>query len=359
MRLTAVGAVIALVVAGAIFALAHAVGGASAAPLTGCELTSNPPLNDHAFNEAAHDGLTAASTRWGIGVKDKVTTRPGDWRRYMRDLVGQRCGLIVTIGSDVGQPTAAWAKANPSVDFAATDDDTIRGTSNLLSIVFRSEQASFLAGYLAAGMSKTHKVGTFGGIPIPSVTPFMNGFAAGVQHYNVEHGTHVRLLGWNPKTQTGTFVNSDPTQFGVFGDKSAATELTADLVRAGADVVFPVDGPTGEAGACGVAQKSHNVLLIGVDTDQHYATPNCVAQWLTSVLKIYRTMVYTAMGEIVHHRFHGGRLVGTLKNGGVGLARFYGLGSRVPEPLKRELDGVEKEIVKGSITFDSRGYVTG
>jgi basic membrane protein A and related proteins len=351
-----VGAIV-VVIGGVAFALDR-TGGASAAPLTGCELTSNPPLNDLAFNQAVYDGLTEASTNWGIAVKDKVTYTgsTNEWKRHLNDLIQQPCGLIVTMGSSVGSDTAAAAKANPNVDFATTDDDSVRGTSNLLAIVFRPEQPAFLAGYLAAGMSKTHKVATFGGIPIPPVTGYMDGFAAGILYYNRVHGTHVRLLGWNPKKQVGAFVSPKPNDFAAFGDTNAAAALTANFILGRADVIFPVDGPYGEKGSCREAQRAHNVLLIGVDTDQHYATPDCVSQWLTSAMKIYRQMVYVAMGRIVHHSFKGGLLYGTLANGGVGLAPFHGA---VPRRLQSELDRVKRGIENRSISVDPRSYLSG
>jgi basic membrane protein A len=358
-RLSAVAAAIALVLAGASFALADAVSGTSAVPLAGCELTSNPPLNDRAFNQAVFNGLTDAATRWNISVRDEVTNSSpppfDEWKRHLNDLIRQRCGLIVTVGSGVGGATAAAAKANPGQRFAALDSPSVRGTSNLLSIVFRPEQAAFLAGYLAAGVTKTHTVGTFGGVPLPTVTPFMSGFAAGVLYYNRVHGTHIRLIGWNPMTSTGRFVGTA----GAFADTTAASALTADLIHSGADVIFPVDGPGGETGSCDAARRTRGVLLIGVDTNQHFSAPDCEALWLTSVMKIYRRVVSLAMGQIVHHHFNGGLLQGTLANGGVGLAPPYILASSVPPRLQAELDRTKKEIINRSISLDPRSYLTG
>ena len=129
-------------------------------------------------------------------------------------------------------------------------------------------------------------------------------------------------------------------------------------MRNGADVVFPVDGPAGEAGSCEAA-GGKDVLLIGVDTDQHYATPDCAGQWLTSVLKIYHQMVYLAMGQVVENRFKGGVLEGTLANGGVGLAPFYNLESRIPRSLRAALPALKKGIGSGSIPVDPRAYLSG
>jgi basic membrane protein A and related proteins len=358
-RLIAVATAAALVVAAGVFALVHAVGRASAAPLTGCEVTSTGPLLDRSFNAAVYDGLTAASTKFGIGVKDKVSGSEASWKRNVNNLIGQRCGLIVAVGSLVASDTVAAAKADPKVRFAITDAAGVQGTPNLMSIEFKPNEAAFLAGYLAAAVTKTHKVGTFGATPLSTVTPFMDGFAAGVLYYNRVHGTHVRVLGWGPTTKQKAWVSATPGDFSAFVNTGVAKALAANLIHSGADVVFAVDGPHGETGSCEAAQRSLQVLLIGVDTDQYYATPDCEARWLTSVQKNYGPMVFLAMKQIVDHRFHGGGLEGTLENGGVGLAPFHGLRSKVPLGLQHELDQAKRGVVNRSISIDPRAYLSG
>jgi basic membrane protein A len=132
---------------------------------------------------------------------------------------------------------------------------------------------------------------------------------------------------------------------------------TLTLIRAGADVIMPVAGGNGELGAGRAVRASRDdVLLIGVDADQHFSNPQFVDLWLTSVLKVYRRMVYLARGEAVLGRFEGGRITGTLANGGVARAPYYGLGKRVPARLRRELEKVEKGIEDGSISLDPKSY---
>jgi class 3 adenylate cyclase len=85
-RLASIAVAIAAVLAGAVFGLVEAVGGTAAAPLTDCEVTSNPPLNDHAFNQAVYDGLSDAATQWGIGVRDAVAATPTAWARSVHTI---------------------------------------------------------------------------------------------------------------------------------------------------------------------------------------------------------------------------------------------------------------------------------
>ena len=88
--------------------------------------------------------------------------------------------------------------------------------------MFAVDQAAFLAGYLAAGVTKTGKVATFGAMPIETVTRFMSGFAAGVLRYNREHATESKLLGWDTKSGHGTYLSQDKSDGSVFEDPARA-----------------------------------------------------------------------------------------------------------------------------------------
>ena len=327
-----------------------------------CSLPSLPPLNDRAFNQAVFDGLTDAASTWGISVRDAVSepVNPDklqvEWTRLINQFAKKKCGLIVTVGGPMADATTQAARTSPSERFLVTDANANGGPTNLLSVVFRSDQAAFLAGYLAAAMSRTRKVATFGGIPIPPVLSYMNGFAAGVLYYDKVNQKNVRLLGWNAKTRTGMFVSQSTSDYGAFADTSAAAHIAANVISKGADIVMPVDGQGGEHGAGRAAQRAGGVLLIGVDSDQHFSSPQYEALWLTSVLKVFRRMVYVAMGDVVHNRFEGGVLTGTLANGGVGLAPSYGLERRVPASLRTKLAEIKRGIAKGSISVDPAHY---
>ena len=344
-RLAGVMLASAVLVIGTSIALGRAIGRSAVdGPLTGCEVTEYRPLNDRAFNQAVFDGLTDAATKWGINVRDKVSrsSTPREWTRHIQDFVKQKCDLIVTVGNRMAATTVEAAKRNPEQRFLVTDAGAGRGGGNVVSVIFRTDQAAFQAGYLAAQMTTTGTVATFGGIPIPTVIPFMSGFAAGVLYYNRHHKRKVELLGWNPRTHEGAFVSQDPADFAAFGDVAAATRIAAHLISSGADIIMPVDGPTGGYGAGEAARQTQTpkVLLIGVDTDQFFSTPQYSDLWLTSVQKRYRRMVYLAMGDVVDGDFKGGVLNGTLENGGVGLAPFHGLESRVPISLPAKLDEI-------------------
>ena len=116
--------------------------------------------------------------------------------------------------------------------------------------MFNTVQDGFLGGYLAAGMTKTGKVATFGGEDFGTVTIYMDGFWDGVQYYNSKHGTHVQVLGWNEQTQKGSFT-------GNFTNETTGQTLTQTFITEGADIIFPVAGNVG-LGAAKAVQDADN-----------------------------------------------------------------------------------------------------
>jgi basic membrane protein A len=214
--------------------------------------------------------------------------------------------------------------------------------NNVLGLTFNTAEASFLAGYVAAGMSKTGIVGTFGGINIPPVTVFMDGFAWGVDYHNQQKGTDVVVLGWDAESQEGTFTGN----FESLDDGRSYAEAFFDE---GADIVLPVAGPVGLGSAA--AAQERGLMLIGVDTDWYVSAPEYADVELTSILKNMDVAVYDAAKAVVEGTFEGGLYVGTLENDGVGLAPFHEFEDDVPAELKQELEQVRQGIIDGTIAL--------
>ncbi len=347
------GAVLVALVAGS-FGLARLAGGSSKA-ITGCLVTPFPPLNDRNVNQAMYNGLSSAAASFGIS--QRVLVSNGDsstWSRNIHAFVEQKCSLIVSAGGQIEDAVASAAEATPDQRFALLDPLQQHALPNLLSVVFQTDQAAFMAGYLAAGTSKNGKVATFGGLPVPTVTGFMNGFAAGILKFNQDHGTDVQLLGWDPATQQGRFVSLN--SFAGFADPEKGQRITAKLIAEGADIVFPVAGGS-DSGAGTAAREAGKVMLIGVDTDQFYSAPEFADLWLTSVLKGYDVAVEAVMKLVVDGSFKGGTYTATLENGGVRLAPYHDLAATVPGSLRAQLARIKAGIVDGSISVDPRDYL--
>ena len=171
-------------------------------------------------------------------------------------------------------PPQAAAKKNPDVDFAIVDFAYEKAPANLKGLTFDTAQPSFLAGYLAAAESESGIVGTFGGLNIPTVTIFMEGFRQGVETYNEENGADVKVLGWDGKD--GSFTED-------FEDKAKGQTIAEQMIQQGADIIFPVAGPAGLGGL--QAAKDNDAWGIWVDTDGCVSAAEYCDILLTSVVK--------------------------------------------------------------------------
>jgi len=208
--------------------------------------------------------------------------------------------------------------------------------SNLWSSDFAVEQPSFLAGYLSAGSSVTKIVATYGGIDIPPVTAFMHGFEQGVAYWNATQNDDVVVL---PEQ----FADSFPDAFGF----DAGLAIGTDLIQQGADRIFPVAG----FGPFGVLQAIHDqnvegsVRMIGVDVDWALISPENKALILTSVLKNFDRAVLDAVQWGLDQNSGGKFYLGTLENGGTGLAPL----NEEVQNFQGIMDSLTQSIIQGDI----------
>lgn len=317
-------------------------------------VTDTGGIDDRSFNASAWQGVQNAMKDLGIKGQYLQSNNESDYTPNIQQFVQKNANIVVTVGFLMGDQTKAAAQANPNTKFAIVDFSYDPPVSNILGLTYQTDQAAFLAGYAAAGMSKTGKVGTFGGMNIPTVTIFMEGFAAGVRYYDQQKNAHVQVLGWDPDKKSGTFTND-------FTNQAKGKTVTETLINQGADVVMPVAGSVGLGAAAAIEQHDQAgtgnfVYLIGVDTDWYVSAPQYKDILLTSVQKGIAVSVEAAIKEAVNGTFSGGNYVGTLKNDGVGMAPFHDMDSKVSSSMKSELDTIKKGIIDGSISVDPGKY---
>jgi basic membrane protein A and related proteins len=335
---------------------------ASSAKFLGCMVTDTGGINDRSFNASSWAGMqAAASANPNVSVKYLQSTTQSDYTPNITTFIGEKCNIIVTVGFLMGAATEAAAKANPSQKFAIVDcsyaSGCITGTkeSNIDQLVFSTVQDGFLGGYLAAGMTKSGKVATFGGIELPTVTIYMDGFWDGVQYYNSKHGTHVQVLGWNETTQKGSFT-------GDFTNQTKGQTVTQTFISEGADIIFPVAGNVGLGAAKAVqnvdsSAGSNKVNMEWVDVDGCTSAATYCPYFITSVEKGIVAAVKTSVLSAVGGTFQGGTYVGTLANGGAVLAPYHDFASKVPASLQSELATVKAGIESGSIQTPTKSPV--
>jgi basic membrane protein A len=285
--------------------------------------------------------MSAAAEELGAKPLVSASRSDDDYAPNVASLVDQNCDIVFGVGFAMADTIKAAAQKNPDVDFAIVDDDSIT-LPNVKSLTFDAAQGAFLAGYAAASYSKTGVVGTFGGMQIPPVTGFMDGFAHGVAYYAEQTGKPVRLVGWDADAQTGTFT-------GGFESNDTAKNAAQGLIDQDADVIFPVGGPIFIA-AAQAAKDAGGVALVGTDLDIAQADSEYASLFLTSVVKA----VDVASAEVVRQseagKFSDEPFVGTLANKSIQLAPFHEFASKVAPGLEGELAKISAGIVDGSIT---------
>ena len=310
-----------------------------------CEVTDVGGVDDKGFNASAWAGAQRAAADFGAEAKVLESQAETDYEVNINSFVDQECDIIVTVGFLLGDATKEGANANPDQSFTIVDFAYGEGeieNDNVKGLVFNTDEAAFLAGYLAAGVTETGVVGTFGGINIPPVTIFMDGFVRGVNHYNDAKGTDVQVLGWDPDTQEGSFTNN-------FESLDDGRAFAQSLVDEGADIVMPVAGPVG-LGSAALANELGTFSIIGVDVDGFEADTNNSGVYLTSVLKRIDNAVFAAADDALSDSFDGSLYVGTLENEGVGLAPYHDKADLVPGDLASEIDQLRDDIIGGSVS---------
>jgi basic membrane protein A len=312
-------------------------------------------INDKSFNGSAWQGMQeAAAANPNVAVKYLPSTTASDYVPNINTFISEKCGIIVTVGFAMGPDTQTAAQKNPTQKFAIVDNAYKPIVTNINALVFDTVQDGFLGGYLAAGMTKTGKVATFGGAQYPTVTIYMDGFWDGVQYYNSKHGTHVQVLGWNEQTQKGEFT-------GDFTNQTKGQTVTQTFITEGADIVFPVAGLEG-LGAAKAVQDADNagghVNMLWVDTDGCVSAAQYCKYFITSVTKGIQAAVKSAVLTAQAGTFKGGNYIGTLLNGGVLLSPFHDWANKVPIALQGELKTIQTGIEHGTIQTPTKSPVS-
>lgn len=318
-------------------------------------VTDTGGIDDRSFNTTQWNGVLRAVEELGVEAQFIQSDEAGQYEANLTEFASQGYDLVIASGFFLGGALANVAAQYPDVNFSIVDyaypdpfgvPEGVVGNAecvpNVEGQIFRTDQAAFLAGYLAAGMTETGRLGYFGGARIPTVTIFGVGFQAGMEHYNQVHGTSVELIGWDNETGEGLFT-------GDFSDLLKGRQATETLFSQNVDIFMGVGGLIGSPGF-DVARENGG-YGIWVDVDGYNLLPEARDVLLTSVLKNMDTSVFDVIRATMDGEFQGcGVYVGDLANGGVGIAPYHDLASAVPAELAAEVEQLRLDIISGVIT---------
>jgi basic membrane protein A len=303
-------------------------------------------VNDKSFNQSAWAGVQKAATEYGWEAKYIESKQPTDYEKNIDQFATEKYDVIVTVGFMMGDATAVKAKQYPKIKFAIIDNsyfptkdsvacgDTAKdcyddgGLKNVASLMFQEDQVGFLAGVLAAGMSKTGTVCSVAGMEIPPVQRFIIGYENGAK--------------WM-KASTNVLNVYIPS----FIDPAKGKETGLSMIGQGCDVIFGCGGNTGNGGL--LAAKENGLMAIGVDVDQYGTYAEVKDALLSSAAKNVDVAVYEFLKTVKEGKFKAGAVTANLKNGGVGLAPFHDWDGKVPAEVKAKIEEATKGLKDGSI----------
>ncbi len=266
--------------------------------------------NDRSFNAAAWDGVQRAEKDLGICLYDIEPGNPTSIEPAMRAFAERNFDLVIGVGFAQGPIMQKVATDYPNAKFAIIDGvifepDGKTPKSNVASLVFREHEGSYLVGMIAASKSRTGVLGFLGGMDIPLIRRFNEGYIEGAKSVNpnvevVSNYVGVTDHAWN--------------------NPGKGKELALNQIDRGADVIFTAAGNSGLGAFDAAEQFGKNAegeakrFVIGVDSNQNGVKPGFV---LTSMVKRVDNAVYDVIKEVLGGKFAGGFHVFGLEKDGV------------------------------------------
>ncbi len=299
-------------------------------------VTDGPTVDDGAFNWLSYQGVLRAASELGIDYQVYTSVDADEYAPNLQQCALDGNALCLGVGFLLTDAISQTALAYPGTTFALVDNAWESMPSNLRGMVFAEDQAGYLAGTLAALMSDSGVVGAVGGIDVPPVVRFMDGYHNGARC--AAPATTVLI------TYTSSFV--DPA----LGAQTAQAQMLL-----GADVIFGVGAATGN-GAILTATQS-GAWAIGVDTDQYNTLfeGGSVAgsdRLLSSAMKRLDNAVFDTIADVISGTFTSGAMLYTVAEDGVGLAPFHETDPLIPVSVRSRLSGVEQGLREGWLDVD-------
>ena len=291
-------------------------------------------VNDQSFNQSAWEGLQKAKKELGIKASYQESKQDADYPGNLETLYDAENDLIWGIGFKMADVILKAAKQNPKQKYAIIDYSFGNKTPpNVLGVMFKAEEGAFLAGYIAAKMSKTNTIGFIGGMSVPIIHAFQYGYKAGAKYAN----KNISVLEQYSES---------------FTDAAKGKAIANQMISKKADVVFHAAGAVGD----GVieATKEKNKMAVGVDRDQNYLAPKSV---ITSSMKRVDNAIFQVVADLKKGVFKGGTTQNLgLHDGAVDIAPTTS--KMIPAPLLSEVMELKKKIASGKMVIpaDEKSY---
>ncbi len=315
------------------------------------------------WNSQISRSMDDAANAYGLESKTFITQmdKESHQARLTSMIKTEKCDLILGNGTWLKDSFLQFAKEYPNVKFSLIDvdyGDVSRPLpENLIEQTFKTFDSGYMAGYLAAGLTKTGSVGTFGAEESESVKEYMKGFVKGVEDYNGRHNTQVLALGFNIADGSGLFGDGYQRTSG----NIELHKLRADTLinKENVDVLFIVSSPEISREVIDFTSSAKDneefgVKIIGSEIDL-YAFIAPANEWrarmcITSATKNFEAMVKEVIAQTFEGTYRGETIEGNGTNQGVGLAAFNESIFVIPDEVKNDLAQLQQEVFGITVT---------
>ena len=293
-------------------------------------------VDDGTFNQYAYEGMQAAAECFGLDTDFIETANEADYENNLSTALDDDPDVMVTVGFLLADATKKFAARNEDVNFIGIDQFQEDYGSNYAGVLFREDQGGFLAGALAAMLTKSNVIGVVGGREdVPPVVRLVNGYEQGANYIAEQDGEEI--------TVQHTYNQS-------FTDKAKGRSDAEQMMGDGADVIFGAGGQTGSGGVQASVEAGN--WGIGVDQDEYFTTfQNGEAQGAdklaTSAVKRVDLGVFVNIAEAVKGEFKPGIYILEASNNGITYAPFHD--ADIPEDVAARLEEVRRGLSRGSI----------
>ncbi len=280
-------------------------------------------LGDNSFNDSAYAGLKEAQRRLGVQITVIDSRTEGNYFSNLMLMATENLDEIIGIGRDMEPDLSGVARRWPKRSFALID--AVSSVPNVTSVVFREQEGAFLAGALAALVTKTKTIGFLGGADVPQSRKFESAYRAGAREADPAVKVLVRYA--------GSFTDE-------YDGRRDARELFGDH----ADIVIAAAGRAG-LGAFEEVKQHRGDYVIGVNYDQSWLAPG---QVLTSVVKRIDVAVYSVCVDAVSQKQLSGIRELGLADGAIGLTEPAATHNLIA-PTRTRMTAIFRGIISGKI----------
>jgi len=286
-------------------------------------------LGDKSFNDLAYAGMQRAEEELGIEFKYVEPASVTEFEGFLGEFAENNYDLTIGIGFQMADAMEKVANDYPESKFMLVDMPV--KAPNAIGAVFNTEEGSFLAGALSAMMSENGKVGFIGGMDVPPIREFGNGFMAGAKYVNGDMETVQAFVGGNSP----------------FNDPAKGKEIALSMNDNGIDVIY--HAAAGSGNGLFEAARERNFYAVGVDSDQDYLEPGLV---LTSMLKKLDNAIIAVIKDLQGGDFQGGTRMFDVANDGVGLTELTYTKDKIGEEKLAKLEEIRQKLINKEISVE-------